>query len=351
MWIALMGLGGAGKTTLCKNYIATPKCPIPLFSPVYFVIISWLEEAKRAKELTDRCYYDRFISLASHKKIPMWLFNLLIILIPVPDYIVYLKISPEEAYRRKKEHTIDFIIREKKIIESIKHKKRNYIIINTEKNNKEQTKQIFDKIIISCRKYKCPYTQFIIDKDYSILKDNLKIFFEICWYNRMIFHYFSYVPEIKNMLDNFREKKNKTIQMLPNYQVLEKAVYEDVESDLDVLGEEVAGDFPLEVDFHKKLNYFGKTFKKEDIGLNHAVYETATCILRDYTESFDKYFDKPFPSTLKTGIMIKNMIKYPKLILNYFRCSLSWSRNRLPYYEPAFSKEEIKNTLYKEVRK
>jgi len=367
MKVALMGLGGAGKSAVMETlgfhaYVGSPKVPkvnllkkyLVWLLPFYYVFDAWIDQFRSNPVITDRCYLDRFVSLAAHKTLPIWYLSMFIKWIPKPEYVFFLNISPETAYNRKHEHEVGFIENEQTIMRLFLWdylSEDRVLFINAEKNDVLGVTSIVNKALNSISSYGDVWAQFIFEKDYSIFEQNWNELFDKCWKNRMVFHYFDYVPEIKRMINDFDNRRFLTIFNLPmKVTTLDKAKYQDVETDLDVLIKDGIlmhnkNENELELDIHTELNYFGYTFgDPTKIGLYHAVFETGTCIMRDYYIEMDVFFDKKsFPRRLTYSRMIQNclLLMSPKLAWNYLRVIRAWRKGKLPYYEPVFSREDI----------
>lgn len=339
------------------------------FVPFIYLLDAWkhrLENRGKFK-VTDRSYFDRFISLAVHDRLPLWYLNKFSTWLPVPDFLIHLKITPKEAYKRKKEHPIEFLKREDDLYDSVVWQlpKERIVTIDTMRSDVKTCTEMAKLVLDSLEKFGDPYALAIIQKDTSLLRDNFDAIFEKCWNNRMVFHYFDHVLGIKRMYWEYIEKKAQTLEFIANsgrYKVLRKAFYHDIESDIDVLDKDAWFNFEIPksqlllvpIDVHARLEYFGVEFKPDQIGLFHAVLETGTCILRDYTEEMDQFFPKGrFPRKLSLFSMIQIILFYIPFehqvfaMWNYFKCWRAWRKGKLPYYETEFSKGEIKELVKK----
>ncbi len=358
--IELMGLGGSGKTTIAKKFknykhfynesvqTRIVKLNIPfkknfrIFLPILAVIESHIFYRKNNKDVLDRSPLDKFIQYDIYKYAPRWFLELLFIFIKKPFFVVILDISPEESYKRKKEHNIEFIKNEKKVMEYWLKKIKNKIYLDTNKLNIEETYDIIRRMVESEKKYYDPIAQLIIDKEEKIkTKKNFDYLFNYCLKNRVLFYYF--YDELKEFYLPYEEKRKKIeIEIGKKYKIVKKLNIPDISGDIDVLGiKKDNKKYEIEIDFHKTPEYFGIKFDYKQWWYYHMKYETGTFLLKDLFHipnfnEWDLFYKTQFPKFMKIKKMVEIAIKNKSidLLLNYFRVFRAHIRGKIPYYNP-----------------
>lgn len=68
----------------------------------------YIEKIKKQILIMDRYFYDRLVDVAGEQK-SWWVIKFLALLTPTPSLPVFLDVSPEEAYARKREFSVEYL--------------------------------------------------------------------------------------------------------------------------------------------------------------------------------------------------------------------------------------------------